>query len=438
MAGLIATFAGESTKVLVALLIRNIRTLVLAHPGSLSPLRGDAMDRIPLVDGAYLLVRHGKFEAFGQETPEALAELRSRYTIGEEIDAQGGLVLPSWCDAHTHTVFAGSREQEFVDRMQGLSYQQIAERGGGILNSARRLRDASEDELFHAARERVLDAIRMGTGAIEIKSGYGLDEASELKMLRVIRRLRDHFPIPVRSTFLGAHAVPAEFQGDRSAYLKFLTDTLFPKVADEGLADFCDIFCEQGYFTADETFQYLSKARAFGMRPKVHAEQLTRSGGILAGIKVGAISVDHLEYANDEDIQALADSTTIPVLLPGAQLFLGLPAPPARAMITAGNAVALATDFNPGSSPSSNMNLMVSLACILYKMTPREAICAATINAAAAMGIQDTHGSIGIGKVANFFVTSPLESVEAFPYFFGQPLIRQCFINGRTLSSLNI
>ena len=294
MAGLIATFAGESTKVPVALLIRNIRTLVLAHPGSLSPLRGDAMDRIPVVDGAYLLVRHGKFEAFGQEAPEALAELRSRYTIGEEIDAQGGLVLPSWCDAHTHTVFAGSREQEFVDRMQGLSYQQIAERGGGILNSARRLRDASEDELFHAARERVLDAIRMGTGAIEIKSGYGLDEASELKMLRVIRRLRDHFPIPVRSTFLGAHAVPAEFQGDRSAYLKFLTDTLFPKVADEGLADFCDIFCEQGYFTADETFQYLSKARAFGMRPKVHAEQLTRSGGILAGIKVGDISVDHL------------------------------------------------------------------------------------------------------------------------------------------------
>jgi imidazolonepropionase len=396
------------------------------------------MDKAPVLDDAFLVVKHGKFAAFGRQTPEALAGLHDRFTIGEVFDAQNGVVLPSWCDAHTHTVFAGSREQEFVDRMKGLSYQQIAERGGGILNSADRLRQTSEHDLYVAALERVHDMIRMGTGAIEIKSGYGLDEASELKMLRVIRRLRETLPIPVRSTFLGAHAVPREFKGDRSAYLALLTGNLFPKIASEGLADFCDIFCEQGYFSAEESREYLAAAVRHGMRPKVHAEQLSRSGGIQAGISVGAISVDHLEYASDEDIRSLAASETIPVLLPGAQLFLGLQAPPARRMIAAGNAVALSTDFNPGSSPSGNMNLAVSLASILYKMTPREAIVAATLNAAAAMGVQDTHGSIGIGKAANFIVTKPLDSVEAYPYYFGQPLIRQCFLNGRTLESLGL
>ena len=367
---------------------------------------------------------------FGKETTERMNDLRKHNPGMKELDAQGGSVFPSWCDAHTHLVYAGSREREFVDRINGLSYQDIAARGGGILNSAMRLRSASEEELFDAAFLRIHEMIRMGTGAIEIKSGYGLDVESELKMLRVIRRLDASVPVAIRATFLGAHAVPAEFKNDKSGYIRLLTDQLMPRIAEEKLADYCDVFCENGYFTAEETIEILEVGKHYGLIPKVHAEQLSHSGGIQSGVVSGAASVDHVEFANEHDIELLKSSETMPVLLPGAQLFLGLPAPPARKMIDAGLPVAICTDFNPGSSPTGNMNQMVSLACILYKMTPAEAIVAATTNSAFAMGLSHTHGSIAVGKVANLFITEPIPSSDYLPYYFGKPLIKNVILNG--------
>lgn len=419
----------------VAKLIHNIRFLVHTETAPCSRYCGKEMSTLRFVENAWLLVEDDRIAGFGEEGPGTMAAVRDRFAASlETIDAGGGAVFPTWCDAHTHIVYAGSREREFVDRIQGLSYQEIFERGGGILNSASRLRAATELELVDGATRRIREMIRMGTGAIEIKSGYGLDVESELKMLRVIRTLRNTLPVEIRATFLGAHAVPAEFRDDKPGYLRLLTEDLMPRIAAEGLADFCDVFCESGYFTKEESKALLETGKRYGMRPKVHAEQLSHTGGIAAGVETGAISVDHLEFISENDIEQLKHSDVMPVLLPGAQFFLGLPSPPARKMIAAGLPVALSSDFNPGSCPSGNMNQMISLACILYRMTPSEAVLAATTNAAYAMGISDTHGSIRVGKQASFFITTPIPSPDYLPYWFGSTLVDRVYLNG-TLQS---
>lgn len=388
------------------------------------------MSILNCVDNAYLWIKGDRIHQFGEYSEAIHADIRSQSPDIDELDAEGGMLFPSWVDAHTHMVYAGSREGEFVDRINGLSYEEIFSRGGGILNSAKRLRDASIEELTELALRRLNEIVLLGTGAVEIKSGYGLSTDSELKMLRVIRELKSISPIEIKATFLGAHAVPAEFRNNKTGYIDHLITDMMPRIAEEGLADYCDVFCEQNYFTKEESIRILEAGKKFGMLPKVHAEQLSHSGGIEAGVACGAASVDHLEFADDNDLNLLSKSTTIPVLLPGAQLFLGLKNPPARKMIQANLPVALSTDFNPGSCPSGNMNQMVSLACILYKMTPEEAINAATINSAAAIGISDTHGSIAIGKKANFFLTTPIPSVAFLPYYFGQNCISTIVLNG--------
>ena len=354
--------------------------------------------------------------------------------IDTVIDATGRHVFPSWCDSHTHIVYAGSREREFVDRINGLTYEEIFSRGGGILNSASNLRKATEQELFEQAMVRVNEIISLGTGSVEIKSGYGLSLESELKMLRVIGRIKESSPITVKATFLGAHAVPTEFKGNKAGYLKMLIDELLPAIASEKLAEYCDIFCEQNYFSPEDAMQLFEASNKYGLQPKVHAEQLSHSGGIQAGVKSGAISVDHLEFINDDDIAALKGSSTMPVILPGAQFFLGLQKPEVRKMISAGLPVAISSDFNPGSCPSGNMNQMISLACILYKMTPEEAIIASTTNSAYAMGLSNTHGSIAVGKKANLFVTKEIPSYNFIPYSFGSVLIDTVILNGKKIS----
>jgi imidazolonepropionase len=350
------------------------------------------------------------------------------------IDAKGKYVFPSFCDSHTHLVYAGSREQEFADRIRGLSYEEIARRGGGILNSARLLHKTSENELFDQSSVRIKEIIRQGTGAVEIKSGYGLNTEDELKMLRVIRRLRDTFPIEVRSTFLGAHALPYEYKDDREGYIDLIINEMIPLVASEGLADFIDVFCDTGFFSVGETERILMTGLKYGLIPKIHANELDHSGGVQTGVKYDALSVDHLERSGDSEIEALLDTGTMPTLLPGSSLFLGLPDPPARRMIDAGLPVALASDYNPGSSPSGNMKLIMSLACIRLKMMPEEAINAVTINTAYAMGISDTHGSVTRGKVANLFVTKVMPSFGFFPYAFGSDLIEKVILKGKILS----
>ncbi|MEY4595425.1 MAG: hypothetical protein RIQ47_1835 [Bacteroidota bacterium] len=414
-------------------LLHNIGNLVHTEASPKDRYCGSEMSTLTCIENAYLLIEDATILSFGPQEETTLSDLHHRYPGMELMDVQGGSVFPSWCDAHTHIVYAGSREKEFVDRINGLSYQEIAARGGGILNSAGRLRTTSEAELLESAQQRLQEVIRMGTGAIEIKSGYGLDEESEIKMLRVIRELKRTSPATVKSTFLGAHAVSAEFKNDKDGYIRLLIDRLLPRIADEQLADYCDVFCENGYFTKDETLRILEAASKFGIRAKVHAEQLSHSGGIEAGVAANAISVDHLEFISDNDINLLIKSSTMPVLLPGAQLFLGLPAPPARKMIAAGLPVAVCSDFNPGSSPSGNMNQMVSLACILYKMTPAESIIAATTNSAYAMGASDDLGSIAPGKKANLFITRPIPSPDYLPYYFGVNPVERVILNGQLI-----
>lgn len=412
------------------LLIKNIGTLVQVRPESPNRVAGSAMQELPCLNNAWLAIENGILVDFGtmDEWPGI-----SDWSNLEVIDAEGGFLLPAWCDSHTHIVYAGSRENEFVDRIKGLSYEDIAARGGGILNSASRLRDASEDELYTSSLNRLHEVIHLGTGAIEIKSGYGLSLESELKMLRVIRRLRDADLIQVKATLLAAHAVPAEYKNNKSAYIKMITDELIPAVTTEGLADYCDVFCEKNYFTPEETVQLLEAGLKHGLQPKVHANQLSRSGGVQAGVQVKAVSVDHLEYVGDEEISALLQSKTIPTLLPGAAFFLGLPWAPARQLIDAGLPVAVASDYNPGSSPSGNMNQMISLLCIAHQMIPEEAINAATLNSAAAMGLSATHGSITPGKVASFIITRPIPSLAYLPYSFGTDLIQQVWIKGKLM-----
>lgn len=347
------------------------------------------------------------------------------------IDASGKMVFPCWCDAHTHLVFAGSREVEFVDRIKGLTYEEIAHRGGGILNSAKRLQAASEEELMQSALARLDDIKKNGTGAVEIKSGYGLTLEAELKMLRVIKKLKEVSPLTIKSTFLGAHAVPGEYKNKRRNYIDLILKEMLPAVAEEKLADYCDVFCEQNYFTKDETMEILSAAGRLGIKGKVHAEQLSHSGGIEAGVQCKALSVDHLEFASEEDIELLKNSETMPVILPGAQFFLGLQHPPARKMIDAGLPLAICSDYNPGSCPSGNMNFMVSLSCIMYRMTPEEAIHAATINSAFAMDLSASHGSIAAGKKASIFITKEIPSYAFLPYSFAGNLIETVIIDGK-------
>ncbi|MES2628641.1 MAG: imidazolonepropionase [Bacteroidota bacterium] len=410
------------------LLLKNIAGLVQVRETGNQVIKGAAMNELPVLHNAWLAIENGLIVEYGlMEDWGGLTDWRD-LTI---IDCDGKFVFPSWIDSHTHLVYAGSREQEFTDRINGLSYEEIAVRGGGILNSSDKLRTASEDELFDAAMTRLKEIIRQGTGAVEIKSGYGLSTESELKMLRVIKKIREHSPIPVKATFLGAHAVPREFAGRSADYLELIKTEMLPAIADEKLADYCDIFCERNYFSEAETVELMQTAKEFGLTPKVHANQMSRSGGVQAGVQSGAVSVDHLEYVEQEEIDSLLNSDTMPTILPGAQLFIGLPHPPARTMIDAGLPLAIASDFNPGTSPSGNMNLMVSLSCILYKMTPNEAINAATLNSAYAMGVIDELGSITIGKRANLFITKAIPSVDFLPYSFGSNLIETVILDGK-------
>ncbi|MBL0139635.1 MAG: imidazolonepropionase [Bacteroidetes bacterium] len=414
----------------MSLFIFNISSVVQTEQNPVLFRRGADMSQLNCIQNGYIWIRQGLIHEFGVYTPEIHAKVREFSPDIDELDAAGGCVFPSWIDAHTHMVYAGSREGEFVDRIKGLSYEEIALRGGGILNSANRLRQASEEELLENASLRLNEIVKMGTGAVEIKSGYGLSLDSELKMLRVIRELKALSPIEIKATFLGAHALPLEYKNNKEGYIDLLINTIMPQIRDEGLADYCDVFCERNYFTKAETFKILKAASKNGMQAKIHAEQLSHSGGIEAGVECDAISVDHLEFASENDIRLLQNSKVIPVLLPGAQLFLGLQNPPARKMIESNLPVALSSDFNPGSCPSGNMNQMVSLACILYRMTPEEAINAATINSAAAIGLSNSHGSIAVGKKANLFITPPIPSYAFLPYYFGQNLIRTIVLNG--------
>lgn len=388
------------------------------------------MANLVCVNDAFLYIVDGKISDFGKSNPELIKSIKEKDPSLIMHDAENGHVFPSWVDAHTHIVFAGNRELEFENRIKGLSYEEIALRGGGILNSAKALKDSSEDDLVASASRRLNEMKSLGTGAVEIKSGYGLSVESELKMLRVIKRLKKESPLIIKATFLGAHAIPEEFKGRKKDYLQLLIKEVMPVIQQEGLAEFCDIFCEKNYFSSDDTLELMEAAKNYGMTAKVHAEQLSHSGGIAAGIKSGAISVDHLEFASDEDILELRNSETMPVLLPGAQLFLGLQNPPARKMIDSGCSVALSTDFNPGSCPSGNMNQMVSLACILYKMTPAEVIIAATSNSAYAMELENVVGSICRGKIANLFITPEISSYAFLPYSFGSNLVKKVFLKG--------
>ena len=387
-------------------------------------LYGEEMGRMETLENAWLLVEDGRIAAFGSMTDDVPEN------VGRRVDARGGMLFPSFCDSHTHLVYAGSREQEFLDKINGLSYEEIARRGGGILNSADRLHAASEDELYATAMERVREIAAMGTGCVEIKSGYGLSTEDELKMLRVIRRIRESVPLEVRATFLGAHAVARAYRGRQGEYVDLVCREMLPAVAREGLADFIDVFCDEGFFTVAETERIINEGRRYGLRAKIHANELAVSGGVQAGVRCGALSVDHLESSGTEEIEALRGSETMPTLLPGAAFFLGMSNPPAREMIRAGLGVALASDYNPGSSPSRTMRMVCSLASIRLRMTPREALCAATLNGAYAMGLSRDFGSITPGKAANFFLTRPLPSVEFFTYAYQTPLIERVFLRG--------
>lgn len=405
-------------------LIININELLQVRDSSILKVSGDEMKVLPTIKNAYLIIENDLIADFGSmdDVPKLNPD--------KIIDAKGKIILPSWCDSHTHIVYAGNREQEFVDRINGLSYEEIANRGGGILNSAQKLNETSEEELYNQSKIRLEEVMRLGTGAVEIKSGYGLTFDGELKMLRVIQRLSKEYPITIKATFLGAHAFPLEFKENRKGYIDLMINKMLPEIASTNLADFIDVFCETGYFTVEEMEQIIEAGIRFGLKPKIHVNQFNSIGGIQAGVKYNALSVDHLEIMNPEDIEALKNTETMPVALPSCSYFLGIPYTPAREMLAAGLPIALATDFNPGSTPSGNMNFVVSTACIKMKMTPEEAINAATINGAYAMGISETHGSISIGKKANLIITKPISSFYQLPYAFGSNLIDSVLIEG--------
>ncbi|KGF23267.1 imidazolonepropionase [Prevotella bivia DNF00188] len=407
------------------LLITNIGILAGIGNEDKRCLRGAEMSQLYTLENAYLYVENGRVAAYGRS--EALPKVEEDVLV---VDAQGGAVLPSFCDSHTHIVYAGSREGEFVDKIRGLSYAEIAKRGGGILNSADRLHELSEDELYAQAMKRVDEVIRKGTGAIEIKSGYGLNLEDELKMLRVIRRIKETTPLKVVSNFLGAHAVGRAYAGRQSEYVDHIINDMLPAIAKENLADFIDVFCDEGFFTADETRRLLQAGAKYGLRGKIHGEELAVSGGVEVAVECNALSVDHLEAMDDHDIDLLKHSDTMPTALPGTSFFLNMPFAPGRKMIDAGLAMAIASDYNPGSTPSGDMKFAVSLACIKMRLMPAEAINAATINSACAMGLSEDYGSLAVGKVANFYITDPIPSIDFIPYAYTTPIIRRVFLRG--------
>lgn len=411
-----------------SVLIKNIKALYgIINDASIQKKSGTEMAQLDAIDNAYLLIEDGIITDFGNMSnlPE---------TSVKTIDANNGYVLPCFVDSHTHLVFAKSREEEFVMRIKGKSYEEIAAAGGGILNSARKLQSMSEDELFESAKERLFEVIKYGTGAIEIKSGYGLTVADELKMLRVVKRLKAISPITIKATFLGAHAIPAEYKQNREAYINLVINEMLPKVAAENLADYCDVFCDQGFFTVEETERILTAAKQYGLKAKIHGNELGYTGGVQVAVKHQALSVDHLEYTGDAEIESLKTGNTMPVGLPNCSFFLGIPYAPGRQLIDAGLPFCLASDYNPGSSPNGRMSFVVALACTQMKLTPEEAINATTINGAYALELSHTHGSITKGKLGNVFITKPISSLAYIPYSFGVDLIDKVIIAGEEIN----
>lgn len=416
------------------LLIKNIRELAGIIEKPAQWVAGREMSRLNTIKDAYILISDGYISSFGRMSAFHDQAVTSKLADGAEIiDAGGRMVFPAFCDSHTHLVFPASREIEYVDRIRGLTYEEIARRGGGILNSARRMETVSEDMLFESALARINEIISYGTGAVEIKSGYGLNTANEIKMLKVIRKLKENSPLTIRATFLGAHAIPAEFRNDPSLYTDLVINEMIPLVSSEGLADFVDVFCDRGFFSVEDTDRILNAAMKYGLRPKIHANELDYSGGVQVGVKYNALSVDHLEYTGEEEIRTLLNSQTMPVVLPGASFFLGMPYAPVRKMIDSGLPVAMASDFNPGSSPSGNMQLILSMGSIKYGMVPGEAVNAVTINGAYAMGVEDELGSITVGKKANLFITKEIPSIEFMPYYYGSNKVQTVILNGKVV-----
>lgn len=408
-------------------LIINIKELLQVREAGIKKVSGKEMAHLPMLNNAWLLIEDNLIAGYG--TMDSCPDTAGLTLI----DADGKAVLPAWCDSHTHIVYASNRVQEFVDRINGLTYEEIFNRGGGILNSAKKLNESSEDDIYKQSKQRLEEVMQQGTGAVEIKSGYGLTVEGELKMLRVIKRLKEESPVAIKATFLGAHAFPAEYKENHSGYIDLIVNEMLPKIAEERLADYIDAFLETGYFSVEETERIMKAGKKYGMPAKIHVNQFTAINGIEACVKHDALSVDHLEIVTDEDIEALKGSNTMPVALPTCSFFISIPYTPARKMMEAGLPLALATDFNPGTTPSGNMNLVVATACIKMKMTPEEAINAATINGAYAMGLKETHGSITIGKRANLIITQPIASYYQLPYAFGTNLIESVIIEGKTV-----
>lgn len=415
----------------MAILVKNIKQLVQAETKSIKFRAGKDMQRLPIIENAFLLTEGDKIKDFGKMeelTPDRLKKVKEPI---EEIDATGKMVFPSFCDSHTHIVYAGSREVEYVDKIKGLSYEEIAKRGGGILNSALRLHETSEEELYDQAWQRLEEMASYGTGAAEIKSGYGLSTEDELKMLRVIRKLKENSPITIKANFLGAHAVPLQYKNNPDEYVDLIINEMIPMVAAENLADFVDVFCDKGFFTVEQTERILMQGIKYGLRPKIHANEMACSGGIQVGVKYNALSVDHLEYTGEAEMEALLGSETMPTVLPGAAFFLGMQCAPIRQMIEYGLPVALASDFNPGSCPSGNMQLVFAMGSIMYKMLPEEIVNATTINTAYAMDVCHELGTITKGKIANFFITKPMDTIYYMNYGFGSNKVEQYFLNGK-------
>lgn len=408
----------------------NIKELVQVRELDVVKVSGKDMGELPIIKDAFLMIKDDIIVDFG-----AMDTLDIK-TADKVIDVSGKLILPTWCDSHTHLVFADSREEEFVDRIKGLTYQEIAQKGGGILNSAKKLQNKPEDELYNDAALTLSNLIKTGTGAIEIKSGYGLTLESELKMLRVVKRLKENFPLPMKATFLGAHAIPNLFKEKREAYIKLIIDEMLPAIAAQKLADYIDVFCEKGYYSPEETNQILKAGLQYGLIPKIHVNQFNAIGGVKVGVNNNALSVDHLEVLTDEDLSILSKSDTMPVALPTCSFFLGIPFANARKIIDSDIPLAIASDYNPGSSPSGNMNFVVSLACIKMKMTPEEAINAGTINAAYAINLSKEIGSISRGKLANFMITKPLKSYRYLPYAFTDNCIGKVYLKGKETPSI--
>jgi imidazolonepropionase len=411
----------------MSILITNIKQLLQVHKHNITILRGEEMKKLSILENAYLYIEHDTIIEYG--TMDEYHPIDAETTI----DATGRIVLPSWCDSHTHIVYAGDRTGEYVDRINGLSYADIASRGGGILNSAKKLQNTSEEDLYNQSINRLDEIIKMGTGAVEIKTGYGLTVDAELKMLKVIKRIKQDTLAFIAPTLLAAHAIPEEYRKNKEEYIKLITNELIPKAGDLNISHFIDVFCEEGYFDIEDLETILKAGQVHNFRPKIHVNQFYILGGVALGVKHNALSVDHLELINDEDIEALKESDTMPVALPGCSFFLGIPYTPARKLIDAGLPLAIATDYNPGSAPSGNMNFIVGAACAKLKLTPEEAINAATINGAYAMGISNMYGSVTRGKKANFIITKPMKHYREIPYSFAHNPVDQIIINGQLL-----